>query len=421
MRCRFTFLFLFISIIAYSQSIAERYFKIGKLIPSESVAKWGMIGLEPDHFKEFSRKQQLSVEDSLFLAGHTAVDAVEAIGNMVTDSIQIVLISEHHKGLRTRAFNSQLIQMLADKGFNKLFVEALSYSDPMLNDRGYPIYASGFFTREPFFAETLRLAIAVGYTVLPYEARSSQYEINTSKVKRELRSEMKRIASSGKRVNQEQYDLELHPSHLEMSVRDYSQYKNIMRMLKKGEGCVILCGHGHGLLEPYGGWRALGWWIKESGVPLISIDNSDSAEQSDYDLLKYSQLMVEKRPFLAIDSTRQFVTDSRYQPYTGKHVSGFRHANTIYPLNDWKGGEWQAMDSLKTMTTIDLSNHAFDSPFVIYTFLETEFADDEAVPTSATFFREEVDQVDLYLRKEKEFIFLWDGKRKIELHTGIQK
>jgi len=76
---------------------------------------------------------------------------------------------------------------------------------------------------------------------------------------------------------------------------------------------------------------------------------------------------------------------------------------------------------LKTMTTIDLSNHAFDSPFVIYTFLETEFADDEAVPTSATFFREEVDQVDLYLRKEKEFIFLWDGKRKIELHTGIQK
>jgi len=413
-------LLLSVSLLAFSfscqsQSIDDRYFIPGTLIEEGLRFSIEYLGEHPEHFKEVERIDQFSKEDSLLLSKYTAVDAIEAIDNMVDDSIEIVIISEHHHGLRTRAFNSELIQMLAKKGFKKLFVEALSYNDPKLNKRRFPIKTTGNFVREPFFAETLRLALSVGYTVLPYEARESQYQINTAKVKQVLNAEVKRQKAAGKVANQEQYDLEMNPGFLEMSVRDFVQYKNVLRLLDRGERCVIVCGHGHGMKKPYGGWRSLGWWFAESGIPTLSIENSTSATQEDEEFLRYTQFFDEQRPFVVVDSTRNFVTDTRYQPYTETHESGFVDASTLYPLNDWIGGSWQNMDSLKSLHSIDLSDYQFGSPFVIYTFLESEFETEGVLPTSAIMHKGPRDSVTLYLRPEKELIFLWDGKRKIRL------
>ena len=62
-----------------------------------------------------------------------------------------------------------LLQRLREKGYTHLAVEALvnDGSDPMPG--GYPVRKTGIYTREPVFAELLREARRLGYTLLPYE------------------------------------------------------------------------------------------------------------------------------------------------------------------------------------------------------------------------------------------------------------
>jgi hypothetical protein len=42
-----------------------------------------------------------------------------------------------------------------------------------LNQRGYPIADSGFYTNEPIYAEMVRTALRLGYTVVAYDAENA--------------------------------------------------------------------------------------------------------------------------------------------------------------------------------------------------------------------------------------------------------
>jgi len=94
-----------------------------------------------------------------------------------------VFVNEAHTFPQTRAAIFSLLAPLREEGFNILALEGLTMSpapsgsgcadsvvfDKELNARGFPIRKTGFYIREPIFAEIVKEAIRLGYTVVGYE------------------------------------------------------------------------------------------------------------------------------------------------------------------------------------------------------------------------------------------------------------
>lgn len=85
------------------------------------------------------------------------------------DDYRVVMVNEAHHAPQTRVLTIALLQRLREKGYTHLAVEALlnDGTDPMPG--GYPVRKTGIYTREPVFAELLREARRLGYSLLPYE------------------------------------------------------------------------------------------------------------------------------------------------------------------------------------------------------------------------------------------------------------
>ena len=98
----------------------------------------------------------------------TVVPASDWIAGQA-DAYRVVLVNEAHHAPQTRVLTFALLQRLREKGYTHLAVEALlnDGTDPMPG--GYPVRKTGIYTREPVFAELLREARRLGYTLLPYE------------------------------------------------------------------------------------------------------------------------------------------------------------------------------------------------------------------------------------------------------------
>lgn len=84
---------------------------------------------------------------------------------------QFVFINEAHHVPQTRLLTLALLRELRAVGFTHLAVEALHEPGPVLHARGYPVAATGKYTREPVFAELLREALRLGWRVVDYEPR----------------------------------------------------------------------------------------------------------------------------------------------------------------------------------------------------------------------------------------------------------
>lgn len=85
------------------------------------------------------------------------------------EAYRVVMLNEAHHAPQTRVLTIALLQCLREKGYTHLAVEALlnDGTDPMPG--GYPVRKTGIYTREPVFAELLREARRLGYSLLPYE------------------------------------------------------------------------------------------------------------------------------------------------------------------------------------------------------------------------------------------------------------
>jgi hypothetical protein len=82
-----------------------------------------------------------------------------------------VFVNEAHNIALTRTLSVRLLKPLREEGFNVFAVETLYHSDiAALDKRGYPTADSGFYTREPIYAEMVRTALKLGYKVVAYEA-----------------------------------------------------------------------------------------------------------------------------------------------------------------------------------------------------------------------------------------------------------
>lgn len=114
--------------------------------------------------RAFPRK---TVPETVVLDDYRVLDAVATIARLAAHE-QVVMINEEHRMPRHRTLTLQLLGPLYRLGFRYLAVETLS-SDTGWIKAGCPLLQSGTYSRDPIFGELLRTAIAMGYTLVPYD------------------------------------------------------------------------------------------------------------------------------------------------------------------------------------------------------------------------------------------------------------
>ncbi|MGH8146293.1 MAG: hypothetical protein ACREPY_08170 [Rhodanobacteraceae bacterium] len=131
------------------------------------------IGDYKDAELAFSIEQKPLADDApspLNQPGWHALPAISYIPQLAKNC-RVVFLNEAHNIALTRTLTVKLLKPLRKEGFNVFAVETLYHSDiAALNKRGYPTAASGFYMREPIYAEMVRTALKLGYKVVAYEA-----------------------------------------------------------------------------------------------------------------------------------------------------------------------------------------------------------------------------------------------------------
>ncbi len=102
------------------------------------------------------------------LSEYEALDAVETLLELA-DRHRVIMINEAHHVPLHRAFTIRLLAGLYKKGFRYFAAEALTTADAALATHSYPTLRSGYYLHEPLYADLIRIALRLGYQVVPYE------------------------------------------------------------------------------------------------------------------------------------------------------------------------------------------------------------------------------------------------------------
>lgn len=156
-----------------AQMLATNYSFLGR--PNDAIREFPIHNLEP------------APADLPDRATHRAVSAVEWIAAR-SRQYQVVMVNEAHHKPQTRLLTLALLPELRTLGFKYLAAETFA-EDPL--KAGYPSRHSGYYTREPIFAEIMREAARLGFELIPYEATGEA--LNASQQSRET-AQAKRIA-----------------------------------------------------------------------------------------------------------------------------------------------------------------------------------------------------------------------------------
>lgn len=100
------------------------------------------------------------------------VSAVQYISNKAKD-FHFTLINEAHYNSQNRVFTKELLMPLWEEGYRYLALETLYHTDSLLNERGYPTKATGYYTKDSNFGNMIREAIKIGYKLIPYETEKA--------------------------------------------------------------------------------------------------------------------------------------------------------------------------------------------------------------------------------------------------------
>lgn len=143
----------------------------------------------------FSVAQPAAPDDneSPLQGGYRAEPAVDAIAAMAKGR-QAIFFNEAHSNALTRTVTVQLLERLRADGYDHFAAETLYETDRGLAERSYPVADSGFYSEEPVYAEMIRTALKLGFTVVAYEATS-----NATGNARELEQARKLVAATLKK------------------------------------------------------------------------------------------------------------------------------------------------------------------------------------------------------------------------------
>lgn len=221
------------------------------------------LGEHANVLKSFDRAYPKADLAPLFPSNRASrpLDAVDEITN-AAKTRQVVMINELHGLASHRAFAIRVLHRLRLIGYQYFAVEGLfvgPYEDTALSQRRYPVRKTGMLPNEPVFGDLLRIAIRLGYQIVPYEMSLEQAANYDPKSPT--------------------------PSDITNNERDRIQAANIVnRVLKQHPQAKILvyAGGSHPMKRPDtdGSIRMGKWFMDMTGIDPLSIDQTSLNERS---------------------------------------------------------------------------------------------------------------------------------------------
>ena len=150
----------------------------------------------------------------------------------------------------------ELLEPLWREGFRYLALETIASWDP-INERGYPILWSGFYSNDMVHAQMIRTAISMGYRIVAYEEEPDQYA-------------------------QDQDDLSKTLGRA--TAREYRQASNIVSRIfdiDKNAKVLVHCGYGHASERKTKSFTPMAHFLRElTGLNPLTIDQTLFSERS---------------------------------------------------------------------------------------------------------------------------------------------
>jgi hypothetical protein len=230
-------------------------------------------GLETKELQFKGRSMTKPTSDQIaFFSNFSEVDAKKYILQEASKT-KILIINEAHHVSRHRVFLTDLLKDLKNIGYDFIGFEALAYEDSIINERGYPILSSGFYTREPCFGNLIRESKNNGFYIFPYE---------------------------------QDFD----DSIQNIYGREKSQALNIKRYIDENPNSkfVIYCGYDHlveDTLKNSMGLPMAGQLKKLTGIDPFTVDQTALIEYFNIGY-KYRQLIKSDRYSLFVDSMNSY-------------------------------------------------------------------------------------------------------------------
>ncbi len=165
---------------------------------------------------------------------------------------RVVMLNEQHYYPPNRIFTASLLEDLKKLGFNYFGCEGITAAN-ILNSNGYPTVNIGTYPQEPQFANMIRVALSLGYTVFGYE--------NTSGGGREA--------------------------------RERGQAKNIADIIRKDSSARIVIHAGLGHICEDSSFKAMGYFFKQfTEIDPYTINQSKMLEHSvaEYEVPLYRKI-----------------------------------------------------------------------------------------------------------------------------------
>ncbi len=215
------------------QEGASMYVEIGNYSKMQSTlnksSSWDTIAKSP-------------AEMEVFYSMYHHEEALPFVKSKIKNQ-QIVIVNEAHHQPFHRIFTLELLEELYKEGFRYFGVEALDKRDTLINQRKYPVTASGFYTKEPQYGELIREALRLGFHLFAYDNFEEGLD------------------------------------------REVEQAKNIQKVIDKDPSgkFLIHCGFTHAAEGHVPGWeKAMAGRLSEfTGINPLTINQSDFTEASD--------------------------------------------------------------------------------------------------------------------------------------------
>jgi hypothetical protein len=280
---------------------------------------------------------------------------------------KLIIINEAHHQPMHRTFTTSLLEDLYKKGYRFLGLEALAHTDSALNERGYPILSSGFYTQEPQFGNLIRKALELGFYVFPYDVYSGD----------------------GKE-------------------REIQQAKNIQKVIEAfPEGKFIIhCGFDHLIEDEIPNWeKAMAGRVREyTGINPFTINQVI--------LTEHYQRERENPYFRMVDTLTQasvFVKDNGTL-FNGPKGSSHYDIRLYHPRTTYINGRphWMTMNGKRRIYMIDREKINIEYPVIVKAYLSKE--KDNAVPVDVIEIKEFSDQKALVLPNGNYDLKLYNNK-----------
>lgn len=206
---------------------------------------------------------------------------------------QIIIINEAHHNPKHRVFTRSLLEGLYTNGYRYLGLEALT--DSIINERGYAVSESGYYTGEPEFGNLIYEAKKLGFTIFGYEAAPGK---------------------NGK----------------EREIEQATNIRQFMETNREGK-MLIHCGFDHVYEKEVSSWgKAMAGRLKEyTGIDPLTIDQVKFTERSKPEFSHYFLSAAHhKNPFI--------MTNPEATVFNGFGISNQTDLVVLHPVTTYRNG-----------------------------------------------------------------------------------